>query len=758
MTMPAAVSAGRPTQSMLGALALMLASAALAPVFTSGRWVLPVAGTMVAVIVVGVALRALRAPAVLVVLGQVLALAVVLTVAFTQSAVLGVLPGPAAVEQLRSLLDGAGAQIASEKTPVAVTQELLLLVVASLGCAAIVVDALVAGVQIPAVAGLVLLGVVAVPASLSHTLLPWWSFVLGAVAVLLLLVSNSSRRTATAGPASGAAGLRSPGVVVVIAAALACALGVGSAVTGVGTAGRLPDSGSGSGGVALNPFTQLRGELSGRTATPLFTVAGMTQPTYLRTITLDRFVNNQGWIVENMAAGDTPGAAMGKQQLAGSAQTVTVRGLRYSDRWLPTPGIPTAVRGVDSPLRGYTYNAEEGVLQTAKRQPLPAYTVDAVNPGGGPAQLRALGRTPQSQAGADPRWRQLDGVDPRVGQLAQTIVGQSPTTFDVAVALSTYFTNPGNGFTYQLSSGTGGTGGDALVDFLTVSKQGFCEQYASAMAVMLRGLGIASRVVLGYTPGTGGTALRTVTTDDAHAWVEVYFAGVGWVTFDPTPLTGARGITPGYVAQAAATPATPQAGPTQAGPASAASPPTQPPAGAPPTGPNSLDAQRTPPTAQPLRPSAGPSTPLLVGALGALLLVLVACWPAALRRRRLVRRLGAGTPDAAWAELTDLSRDRGVDIPGTETPRTTAVRLCAVHGLDEDARAAVFGVIDAVEQQWYGGTAGAAEPTHRREIEEMVAAWRRCAPLTKQQHVFPRSVLVAGSARTPQSAETLAQH
>ena len=752
MTMPATVSAGRPTQSMLGALALLLASAALAPVFTSGRWVFPVAGSVAAVVVVGVALRALRAPAVFVVLGQVLGLAVVLTVVFTHSAVLGVLPGPAAVDQLRGLLDGASAQIASEKTPVAVTQEMLLLMMGSLGCAAIVVDVLVAGVQAPAVAGLVLLCVMAVPASLTRSLLPWWSFVFGAVAVLMLLVSDTTRRTVTAGPGSGAAALRSPGVIVVVAAALACALGVGSAVTGVGTAGRLPDSGNGSEGVALNPFTQLRGELGGRTATPLFTVTGMTQPTYLRTITLDRFINNQGWVAQDLASGETPGAAMGKQPLAGAAQTVTVRGLRYSDRWLPTPGIPTAVRGVDSPLRGYTYNAEEGVLQTAQRQPLPGYTVDAVNPGASPAQLRGLGRSPQSQTGTDPRWRQLDGVDPRVGQLAQTIAGQASTTFDAAVTLNSYFTNPGNGFTYQLSAGSGGIGGDALVDFLTVSKRGFCEQYASAMAVMLRELGIASRVVLGYTPGTGGAALRTITTDDAHAWVEVYFAGVGWVTFDPTPLTGARGITPVYVAQAAASPATPQTGPTQAGPASAASPPTQPPAEAATTAP---DGQRTEPVSQPVRPSVGSAAPVLAGALGVLLLVLAGCWPAAVRRRRRSRRLGAGTPDAAWAELTDLSRDRGVDILCTETPRGAAIRLGAVHALDEDARAAVSVVVKAVEQQWYGdGT----RLSHRREIDEMVAAWERCAPLTRRQRAFPRSVLVPSSSSVPQSPEVLAQY
>jgi len=548
-------SAGRPIPSLLGGLALLLSCAALAPVFTSGQWVLPVAGTIATVAVLGVALRLLRAPPALVVLGQLLALIALLTVVFTDSGVLGVLPGPTAMGSLRALLDGVGAQIAAEKPPVAPTQEMLLLVVGAVGCAAIVVDALVVGVGAPAIAGLVLLCVVAVPASLTRSLLPWWSFALGALAVVLLLLSDGARRTETSGPGAGAAGLRSPAAAVSVVAALACALVVGNVATGVGTAGRLPDTGNGSVGVALNPFTQLRGELGARTATPLFTVAGMDHPTYLRTVTLDRFINNQGWVVQKLGAGQALGPGMTTQELAGPRQTVTVRGQRYDDRWLPSPGVPTSLRGVDAPLQGYTYNADAAVVQTPERRSLPPYTVDAIDPGADAGRLRQAGSPPQSQGSIDPRWRQLDGVDPRVGQLAKSIAGQAPTTFDAAVALNDYFTNPANGFSYELSAGSGGIGSDALVDFLTVSKRGFCEQYASAMAVLLRELGIATRVVLGYTPGTGDAALRTITTDDAHSWVEVYFAGIGWVTFDPTPQSGGRAIVPAYVAQAAVPPA-----------------------------------------------------------------------------------------------------------------------------------------------------------------------------------------------------------
>ena len=97
-----------------------------------------------------------------------------------------------------------------------------------------------------------------------------------------------------------------------------------------------------------------------------------------------------------------------------------------------------------------------------------------------------------------------------------------------------WFTDPANGFVYSLDVKPGNSG-DALVDFLT-NKQGYCEQYASAMAVMLRSLNIPSRVVVGFTQGVkraDGSYL--VTSHDAHAWVEVKFENNGWVRFDPTP-------------------------------------------------------------------------------------------------------------------------------------------------------------------------------------------------------------------------------
>ncbi|WP_127782491.1 DUF3488 and transglutaminase-like domain-containing protein [Rhodococcus sp. X156] len=740
----------RPAQALVGALALLLASAALATLFTSSRWVLPVAGTFATVAAVGVVLRLVRVPHFLVPVGQLLALGVLLCASFAGTA----LPGPAALTRLRELLSGAGAQIANEQSPVAVTDEMLLLLVLCLGCAAVLVDLLVAGIQTPAVAGLVLLCVVAVPASLSSTLLAWWSFALGALGVLLLLLSDGSRRAALAGPSAGMTGLRSPLVAVSVAGALACALWVGTAATGVGTSARLQGTSGGSDGVALNPFTELRGDLT-RESIPLFTVEGMTAPTYLRAVTLDTFVNDRGWVVEELPAGTPAGDRLAQQGLVGSPQDVTIRGLGYNDRWLPSPGIPVALRGLDEQLRGYRYNAEAGVLQASQRQQLPSYVVQAVDPGTSVERLRAVGAGQQSQAGVDARWRQLDGVDPRVSALARQVAGSAPTTFDAAVLLSDFFTNRANGFTYDLRAGDGTVGEDALVDFLTRSRRGFCEQYASAMGVMLRELGIASRVVLGYTPGTGDASQRTVTTDDAHAWVEVYFTGVGWVRFDPTPLAQGRNNVPSYVREATAGDAAPESAAPAAAPAPAPQPAPAAPTETPPP-PTPAPEDEPQPAAAPPATSSNLAAAVGWTVLAVTLLGAICCVPVVLRRSRRSRRMAVGSADAAWAELVDVAADHGLQLSSSDTARTSGQRLSDELGLDEPGRAAVAGLVEAVELAWYGDPSATAgtERSCREALQRLTAAEHRCAPLPWLRRALPLSVLCPRWAgRAPRELE-----
>ncbi|MBT9585705.1 hypothetical protein IV102_20360 [bacterium] len=122
----------------------------------------------------------------------------------------------------------------------------------------------------------------------------------------------------------------------------------------------------------------------------------------------------------------------------------------------------------------------------------------------------------------------------RVVQLTSQIVGKRRGMFEQAMALSLYLqTN----FTYNLDIARYPEGADVVDHFLFESKQGYCEHFASAMTVMCRTRGIPARYCTGFLPGTYNpfSGFREVYGDEAHAWVEVYIPGFGWMTFDPTP-------------------------------------------------------------------------------------------------------------------------------------------------------------------------------------------------------------------------------
>lgn len=148
-----------------------------------------------------------------------------------------------------------------------------------------------------------------------------------------------------------------------------------------------------------------------------------------------------------------------------------------------------------------------------------------------PSQLRAVGQTYSGQFVRP--YLQLPPLDRRIPQLAAQITSSASTNYDRAAALERYLRTR-YGYTLQLPQSEPQ---DPLANFLFERRRGHCEYFASAMVVMLRTLGIPSRVVTGFRSAefndvTGNYVVRA---RDAHAWVEVYFPGYGWQTFDPTP-------------------------------------------------------------------------------------------------------------------------------------------------------------------------------------------------------------------------------
>jgi protein-glutamine gamma-glutamyltransferase len=129
-------------------------------------------------------------------------------------------------------------------------------------------------------------------------------------------------------------------------------------------------------------------------------------------------------------------------------------------------------------------------------------------------------------------------LDARIPELARQVTARADNAYDKARTIE-IFLRTRFGYTLKLS---GKPGDDPLANFLFVTKAGHCEYFASAMTILLRTLDIPAREVNGFLPGEYNDLAGDyiVRASDAHSWVEVYFPGADWVTFDPTPPTSER--------------------------------------------------------------------------------------------------------------------------------------------------------------------------------------------------------------------------
>lgn len=146
---------------------------------------------------------------------------------------------------------------------------------------------------------------------------------------------------------------------------------------------------------------------------------------------------------------------------------------------------------------------------------------------GGPVRASAGDNT-------DARWTQVPSELPsRVRQLGTQLVGRAANRAAAVLAVDDYLRS---NETYDISAPLPSPGEDSVDDFLFVSHVGFCEQYASAAVMLLRSAGIPARLVTGYAQGDVASepGRRVMRGSDAHAWVQVWYAGLGWVDADPT--------------------------------------------------------------------------------------------------------------------------------------------------------------------------------------------------------------------------------
>ena len=217
-----------------------------------------------------------------------------------------------------------------------------------------------------------------------------------------------------------------------------------------------------------------------------------------------------------------------------AASVVVSRSIRY--RVLMEP-LGTNVfflaewpRSLTGTFRQVSTDAGGAVYNLDTDHPANRYEAESQLPDIDTDELRLAAKT---APGEMDRYLKLPPLDVRISKLAEDITAQAPSNYEKAVAveryLSTHF-----GYTLELPSSVPP---DPLAYFLFERKKGHCEYFASSMAVMLRSLRIPTRIVTGFRGGEYNdlTGQYVVRASDAHSWVEAYFPGSGWISFDPTP-------------------------------------------------------------------------------------------------------------------------------------------------------------------------------------------------------------------------------
>ena len=761
--------------SVASAVAVLLAASALEPVFDAVTWMPRMLGAVLVVALAAALARRLRLPAVLQPLLTTLALVAYLVAVFAAPSLHHVvLPGADTVAALRGLFDAAGTDLAQYGPPAPPTPGLVLLAVGGVGLVAVAVDATASLLHRPAAAGLPLLALFAVPSAVLPGGLGWLPFVLGAAGWLALLHVEGRDRAGRWGTPLQLGGGDPVGLGMVGRRIGGAALGVAVLVPALipGLDARLlsgGDGGSGAGNgsrsiTTYNPITRLRGQLNLPDPVPVLTyTTDDPEPDYLRTTTLGVY-DGAGWRQEVLhgnlrdnGVGSPVPTPVGRSSAARTRQvkaSVTIDTLDAP--WLPAPVTP---RIVDVAGPWMWDPGSESVFSTRSNTgSVGTYTVRASRVLPDPALLTSGTST---VPGAIAAYATAVPATEKVKALtAQVTRGQS-TAYGRASALQTFFRNPANNFRYSTDTTTGGSP-DALQDFLT-QRRGFCEQYASAMAAMLRLAGVPSRVAVGFTPGTrqgGGSYL--VTTSNAHAWPEAWFDGAGWVRFEPTPSQG--GITP------------PAYG---SGPVGQQSPATTGPALASQDGavdPNETPAQRAdrlrgergaragsgaPAAATARRSGANGGPPWLPIGLGVGLLAAAA--PSLLHAARRRRRWHHPGAAVAWAQLRDDATDTGHDWRPAESPRSAGARLILETGLTGAAAAAVARLTTAVERARYapaasGGLTGTAADALLADSREVRRALRRAAAPRQRTRALllpPSTLRWASSAAGSRTADLL---
>lgn len=709
--------------AMAGAISMGVLGAALSlnGVFRGWAWFMPLITAVVAVALTLAVLRSLRVQPLLATIGALASLIGVLAFTFCrQESLLGFIPTPETLQAVGRLIKRAGETVVSESAPVAPNVGIVFVTCACLGLLVVLIDALAVPLSMPAASGIGLLAIMVVPATIKPQSVGVPGFIGATIGFLLILGCSqwfAPDSRLQSGAPRGAGQFKR--LVVTGVLTLGLAMVVPLAIPGFdnGTfpqGSRLTPWGTSNG---LNPMITLGNSLRSPSGAGRITYATSSSgPLYLRSVTIDHF-DGETWAPDDRAGSRRAGAdrieaGYSVQGEIVNAVTSINAGL-FTSPYLPAPFAPVSVNGLNG---RWTWDPDTlSIMSTETSTLAQRYVVFSAAP---KVTAQAL-----SQANAAPRsisedFLRIPGNLPGiVRDTARTVTASAGNNYAKALAIQKYLRS--GEFIYSLQApvqnGYDGNGLSVLADFLSV-KSGYCVHFASAMAVMARVEGIPSRIAVGYAPGrlTGESVALVgqgsfpeyeVDARDAHAWPELYFEGLGWVPFEPTP---SRGVVPEYATEASTT-------------------------GNLSTNTDEKDVPSTAPTPVPTTaplpgidtPAQGPvqGNPLPAIAATSAAVILLAAFlgsprltRSVLRRRRLKRRKPGDDqplpeyPSAglAWAELLDLATDFGVPSTPSETPRHFSARfrsstvLGDSGGFDDAAHRAVASLTADFERQRYG--------------------------------------------------------
>ena len=616
----------------------------------------------------------------------------------------------------------------TERAPVADSLPIGLVAVGGTLLMFLVADSL-AGARMPALAALPLL-VLWTPALSIMGRVPTGTFVIAVTATLLLLTIDQSGSVFT-GPAAQdgpvARARRSRAWITALSAGVVAVLGVGAGA-GVGAVG----------GVA-NGFSQLlrtqgqslqladrfdmRAGLGERSSQEVLTyeISDESQATPLRERTFTQWDGRRvSWDPRDGGLTEfTPDLRLmaGTEELTGESTTLDVTIVAGRDGLLPVPLGPRTV-DISSDSGAWLWDPVLDEIRADERLDAGTrYTVQMLHRG---LTAQALRSAPDGQPVTGDFTAQADTEHrAETTALALEITAGAGSRYDQALALQNYLHHEG-GFTYSTDTAPARTD-DATWDFLT-DRRGYCVQFSTAFLVMARALDIPTRLGVGYLPGSDpdDDGVWSVTGEDSHAWPEVWFEGIGWVRFEPTPQVQ-TGPLPDYADPASDAGAAPNEVPEDTRPSPGArDDPDERPTARP-------EGTATPATATDTdRADSSGRPPWWVWTGAALLVLVIGAGMAWIVRSRRGRAEPLD-PERAWRQVVVQLEERGVVLAAASTlrqaPREITEQVVALtgRGLPDSTTEAVVTLARAAEEARYARRFTAPAPERLDELVELVS-------------------------------------